>query len=173
MEFNIVRGRQPVIFSGFLPCLGKKITSPLISSFAMGVGNIAIILIVIISLIMLCRQVSRTDSTKPIPIKVPSTSLEVEAQPITMTTRDFQKSPLQNHRPVTFQETSFIREIPRNTLCTISHQSLADQRPPPPRSITHHAESASRPIRRRTYSIRSVDGVTRSLMEARSDYNRY
>ena len=151
----------------------KEIIISLISSFAMGVGNIAIILVVIISLIMLCRLVCQKDSTKPLPIKVPSTTLEIEAQPIPLTTRDVQESPLQTRRPVTFQETSFIREIPRITLRTISHQSLADQRPPQPRSITHHTESVPRPIRRRTYLIGSVDGVTRSLMEARSDYHRY
>ena len=151
----------------------KEILILLISSFAMGVGNIAIIIIVIIALIALCRRVRLTELAKPIPIKVPLTSLEVEAQPFPMTIRGFQESPLPSRRPVTFQETSFIREILHNTIRTISTQSLTKQRPPPPTSITHQIEPVPRLTRRCTYSIGSVDGVTRSLMEARSDYNRY
>ena len=151
----------------------KEILISLISSFAMGIGNIAIILIVVIALIALCRRVRRTENSKPIPTKASLSPPEIESQSIPMTVQGSQESPLTSRRPVTFQETSFIREIPPSTIQTFSHQSLMDQRPPLPRSIIHQTDPVPRPTRRRTYSIGSVDGVTRSLMEARNDYNRY
>ena len=147
----------------------KEILISLISSFAMGVGNIAIILVIVIALIALCRRVRKTEQSKPTPIKAQSNTTEVESQPIPLTARGLLESPPMSRRPVTFQETSFIREIPPNT----SHHSLIDQRPPAPRSIMHQPDPIIRPNRRRTYSIGSVDGITRSLMEARNDYNRY
>ena len=151
----------------------KEILISLISSFAMGVGNIAIILIVVIALIALCRRVRKTEKSKSAPVKAQLNPPEVESQPIPLTAQGLLESPPMSRRPVTFQGTSFIREIPPNTIRTASHHSLTDQRPPAPRSIMHQADPIIRPNRRRTYSIGSVDGVTRSLMEARNDYNRY
>ena len=151
----------------------KEILISLISSFAMGIGNIAIILIVVIALIALCKRVRRAEQKKPVPAIASINLPEVESQTIPLTIRGSQGSPLTSRRPVTFQETSFIREIPPSTNRTVSHPSLTDLRPPAPRPILHQPEHVPRSTRRRTYSIGSVDGITRSLMEARNDYNRY
>ena len=151
----------------------KEILISLISSFAMGIGNIAIVIIVIIALIALCRRVRRTEQRKPVSTTVSLSPPEVESQAIPMTIRGAQESPVTSRRPVTFQETSFIRGLPPSTIRTISHPSLMDLRPPAPRPILHQTDHVPRSSRRRTYSIGSVDGVTRSLMEARNDYNRH
>ena len=151
----------------------KEILISLISSFVMGIGNIAIILIVVIALIALCKRVRRAEQKKSIPAIASINLPEVESQSIPLTIRGSQGSPLMSRRPVTFQETSFIREIPPSTNHTVSHPSLTDLRPPAPRPILHQPEHVPRSTRRRTYSIGSVDGITRSLMEARNDYNRY